>query len=230
MAAITPFTSWVGSRIFNIHQCLKNIVTLTAKIGTATDYSEFEDDGTYVAHGAATTFRDELNDLVKQGNNNPADKIETNFAEGTLDFKTTATIDNYVTMNIQLNHDRKLASNVCCHFHWFQASATMPNWLMQYRWQKNGSAKTTAWTSVKWSASAFTYTSGILNQITEFPDIVPPAGDGLSDILQVRFIRDTANASGLFTGADALAATASCTSFDAHIECDTLGSRQEYTK
>jgi hypothetical protein len=200
------------------------------KIGKSPDYTGFEVDGTMVAYGKATTFRDELNDLSRTGLNNPANAIEVDTTENTLNFKTNAVITDYATMNIQLNHDRKLGSNVHAHFHWFQSSATMPNMMVQYRWQKECSPKTTAWTSIKWVGNACEYVSGTINQITGFSEIVPPTGDSLSDILQVRFIRDTANASGLFAGADTLAAPVVCTSFDAHIECDMLGSREEYLK
>lgn len=71
---------------------------------------------------------------------------------------------------------------------------------------------------------------GALNQITDFNDITPPAGDGISNQLQVRIIRDTGNASGLFAGADGLAGDAYVTDFDTHKESDSLGSNSEYSK
>jgi hypothetical protein len=53
---------------------------------------------------------------------------------------------------------------------------------------------------------------------------------GLSDILQVRVIRDTDNASGLFAGNDPYTATVGAINFDVHYQVDTNGSRQEYAK
>jgi hypothetical protein len=132
-------------------------------------------------------------------------------------------------MNIQLNHDRDLGTNIYPHLHWWQASATMPNWLVQYRWQIQGAAKTTAWTSIEWTANAFAYSTGTLNQITTFETIAPPSGDGHSDILQFRILRDVGNDSGKFDGDDALNASVYATMFDVHKVVDKLGSASEFT-
>jgi hypothetical protein len=52
----------------------------------------------------------------------------------------------------------------------------------------------------------------------------------MSDILQLRLLRDNSNASGLFAGADPESADIEAASFDAHVEIDSFGSRQEYVK
>lgn len=201
-----------------------------ARFGTSSNNTTFEADGTMVANGNATTFRDELNDLIKSANSNPA-KLSINYSENSVEFATNATTSDYCVMNVQLNHLWKLGSELHPHLHWWQNASGVPNWLIQYRWQKEGNAKTTAWTSAVWDAHAFTYTSGTLNQITEFGHISAPVGYGqVSDIVQVRIIRDTNNTSGLFSGVDTYTGVASAVSFDIHIECDTLGSRTEYTK
>lgn len=49
-------------------------------------------------------------------------------------------------------------------------------------------------------------------------------------MIQFRVLRDNANASGVFAGADPIAAVVSLDSFDVHIETDTLGSRTQFTK
>lgn len=180
-------------------------------------------------HGTATYFDDMLHALIGQRLESPSSDVVQTIAEGTVDFKKTATLADYVMMNVQLEHKRKNGAAIHSHLHWQQASATMPNWLIQYRYQRQGQAKTTAWTPLAWTVNAFVYSSGTLNQITEFGAIVPPAGDSASDILQVRLVRDTANASGLFAGADALDGTAAALSFDVHVECDRLGSNSEYS-
>lgn len=202
----------------------------TPKFGSSTNYTEFEADGTYKAFGDATCFRDELNDLTKQSLNNPAGHIVQDFTESALTFKTNAVITDYAITNVQINHDWKAGSSVTPHIHWWQTENNVPNWLIQYRWQKNGQAKTTTWTSKAWTVNAFTYASGTLNQITSFGSIAPPANYSISDILQLRFIRDTANASTLFAGADPFTTDVSATSADVHIEVDMLGSHSEYTK
>ena len=102
--------------------------------------------------------------------------------------------------------------------------------MIQYRWQIQGGAKTTAWTNYKMNTPAFSYTSGVLNQICNGSGITPPNGAGISDILEVRIIRDNANATGIFAGANVYNATARVTSVDIHVEKDTIGSNDEYTK
>lgn len=186
--------------------------------------------GHITLHGTATYFDDMLHALIGQRLESPSSDVVQAIAEGTVDFKKTATLADYVMMNVQLEHKRKNGAAIHPHLHWQQADATMPNWLIQYRYQQQGAVKTTAWTPLRWTVNAFDYVPATtLNQITEFGAIMPPAGDSESDILQVRLLRDTANASGLFAGADALNATASALSFDVHVECDRLGSDSEYS-
>lgn len=202
-----------------------------AKLGDmVTNYTEFKADGTMQAIGDATCFRDELNDLVKAAANNPASHLVFDFTEGALVFKTNADLNDWAIMNVQINHDWKSGSNVYPHIHWFQAQNNTPNWLIEYRWQRNGQAKTTAWTRAIMTSNVFTYTAGTLNQISGFPVITPPANYNISDILQIRFLRDNANTSGLFAGADPYTADVSATSADVHIEVDMLGSHSEYVK
>jgi hypothetical protein len=101
---------------------------------------------------------------------------------------------------------------------------------VQYRWQVNGQAKTTAWSNLPMTTNAFTYVSGTLNQITHGAGIAAPANEGVSTILQVRVTRDKTNASTAFSGSDTHTVTAEITSFDVHLELDTLGSRTQYSK
>ncbi len=194
------------------------------------DYAEFDNDGTLKFYGDSTAFRDEFGPLIGAKLESPASKIVTNAAEGTITFKDSATLSDYVSMPVQINHDAKAQSDVYPHIHWWQASANIPNWLIQYRWQQNGAAKTTAWTSVKYASHAFTYVSGTLNQITAFGALSPPAATGVSVVLQLRLLRDTANASTLFTGADPLTGDVDAMFYDVHIEVDMLGSHEQYTK
>lgn len=204
--------------------------TGTPSFGTATDYTNFEADGTAQAHGAATCFRDELNDLLKTGRNNPSANLQDDLTEGALVFKTTAGTGDWALMNVQLNHDWVTGTDVEPHIHWWQDENNTPNWLLQYRFQINGGAKTTAWTSLPWVSNKFTYVSGTLNQITSFGNISTPASPGVSLQLQLRYLRDNSNASGLFSGADPFSTDASATAADTHLQVDMLGSRQQYVK
>ncbi len=204
--------------------------TLFAGDRSGGDYFTVEADGTWELVGAATTWRDELGPLIGQRLESPGSDIVQNNAEGTLTFKASATLADYVTYSLQLNHDWDIGETVEFHIHWWQVSANVPNWLIQYRWQANGQAQTAAWTSLAWSTNVFAYTAGTLNQITDFGTITPPANAGISDIFQVRLIRDTANGSGLFAGADPEAADVDAMSSDMHRTSNTMGSRTEYAK
>lgn len=196
----------------------------------AGNYLQISDSGILTLNGSATVFDDLLGQLIGQKLESPSSAIVQNSAEGSVTFKTTSGLSDYVVTLPQMRHSWKIGSVVYPHIHWWQTSSSIPNWMIQYRWQDQGTAKTTAWTSVKYDSHAFTYTSGTLNQITGFPDITPPVGAGLSDILQFRIIRDNANASGLFSGADPVATDIDAVSFDCHIEIDSLGSDEEYVK
>ncbi len=201
-------------------------------VGAISDgnYTEFEADGTRVAKGDATTWKDELGPLTGRRLESPSSRIVYNLPEGSVTFKSNATLADYVIINLQINHDWEIGTNIDFHIHWWQNQAAIPNWLIGYRWQVNGQAKTTAWTNYRWTTNIFTYVSGTLNQITDFTIITPPGGAGISDILQIRLYRDTANDSTLFTGVDPVATDVDGISSDAHKKINTDGSRQEYTK
>ena len=194
------------------------------------NYSGFEDDGTLVNYGNSTTYEDLVAELIGKKLESPSSKITQDTAEGTVVYSSTCTLADYIVVNSQMSHKWKMGSDIHPHIHWHQAQASIPNWMIQYRWQRNGQPKTTAWTSVKMNTNAFTYTSGTLNQISSLPAITPPENYSISDIFQVRVIRDTGNASGLFTGLDLYTGSVSALSYDLHFVADTLGSRTEYTK
>ena len=206
----------------------------TAQFGDVAggNYSEFESDGTLVAVGDAVAWRDELQPLTGSRLESPSSDIVLNLAEGSVTFETGARYaTDYVTTSLQLNHDWELGTNIHAHLHWWQVSANVPNWLLGYRWQKQGDTKTTSWTNLAIDSHIFTYSAGTLNQISEWAEITPPVGYGqVSDIVQFRIYRDVTNASTLFGGADPEAADVDAVNFDIHIEVDTLGSRQEYVK
>lgn len=206
----------------------KGIETLN-KFGTDANYSEFENDGTLVFNGSATVFDDESGSGINLQRTGVG--ISNNLQEATVEYLGSANLDDYISTSMQMKHKWKLGTKIKPHIHWQQNQAIVPNWLIQYRWQSNGEIKNTSWTSVKCTNNTFTYTSGILNQISEIIDgITPPENASLSDIIQFRVLRDSGNDSGLFTGVDIYSGVASLMSFDFHMEIDTVGSRQEYIK
>jgi len=199
--------------------------------GDDTNHADFDGTGHLTFAGTARPWRDELGELL--GKKRIGVRITEDLAEGTLLFSDSCQIaDDYVITNVQLNHDKDLTVSIYPHLHWFQASANVPNWLLQYRWQVNGAAKTTSWTPVKSTGLAFAYSAGTLHQISLWAAIAVPGGSTLSDIVQFRIMRDTDNDSGLFgtPGTDPLSGNASALMFDVHFQINSLGSTDEYTK
>jgi hypothetical protein len=193
------------------------------------DYLEIEDDGTIEMHGDATVFRDELGDLTGLAVLGTGIAIDT--AENEVKFAPGCDPTNdYLYANVQMNHDRLHGAKVYPHIHWVQASDQIPNWLLQYRWQRNGSTKVTAWTNYPMKSNAFTLSGTSFLQISYGAGLTPPANDGISDIMQVRVSRDKGNISTAFSATDSYTGTVNGISFDIHLELDTLGSRQEYVK
>ena len=177
-----------------------------------------------------TGYDDLQGPLLGRNLESPASNIIQNNAEGAITFKTTARLTDYVVINLQLAHRWKIGGSIKPHIHWFQNYPETPNFMIQHRWQRNGEAKTTAWTSSKWSDTTFPFVSATFNQITSFGVITPPDGYNISDILQIRLIRDYTNQSTLFSGADTYTGDVNVMSLDCHYEADGIGSVKEYTK
>jgi hypothetical protein len=223
----------IETGIGDVHDLLSNVTKVgnELRIGTANDYTAIEEDGTVRSNGNATVFLDELNDLLKTGVNNPSDHLVQDLEEGALHYKNNCDLNDYSLMNVQINHSWKNGSSVEPHIHWEQTSNATPNWLIQYRWQRNGQNKTTAWTGKNWATNAYNYAANsTTNQITSFGNIAPPANYSMSDIFQIKILRDVVNTSNLFLGNDSYTGNASAISVDIHIECDTNGSRGLYIK
>lgn len=217
---------------FNPGTCI-NLDIESAFFGTETNNTSFDDDGHQTMTGNATVFKDELQSLLTQLKNNPADRLVANIAEGTLDFKSNAVLADYAVMNVQINHDAKIGANVYPHLHFFQNQNAMPNWMLQYRWQSNGKIKDATWKDLRMNIPAvIPYAAGVLVQIAKAATpITPPETASISDILQLRLIRDTNNASTLFTGGnDTYTGNAEALNFDVHYEINSIGSNQEYVK
>lgn len=202
----------------------------TNKFGGQNDYIEIDDQGRLRLAGTATVHDDLAWPLIGSRLESPSSHIVTNNAECTIEFKTSCDLTDYLITVPQITHKWLLGSAIHPHLHWEQTSANMPNWMIQTRWQMQGAAKTTSWTSMPRTTNAFAYSGGTLNQITAFGSITPPAGYGLSDIVDIRVLRDVSNTSGLFSGADGLGVSVFAKSFDCHVEMDTLGSNDEYVK
>jgi len=196
---------------------------------TGGDYTGFKDNGRQEMSGAARGWRDELGDILTIQNSGTG--FSLNPSECTVDVIQGANLSDFLYKNTQLNHDRDLTSNIFPHIHFFQTQNFAPNFLIEYRWQINGGSKVTGWTRIPCNTLVHNYVSGTLNQIATTASGIPvPVGTDISDIVQFKFYRDNANASGEFAGASSYTGTISLLSFDTHILFDTLGSETQGAK
>lgn len=180
--------------------------------------------------GSATMFDDLTADITRA--KTVGTHVTFNDTEDTLDFSNLSSLSDYAVQIFQIKHGWKVGSVVYPHIHFFQTEDLLPNLLLEYRWQINGEVKTDSWTRLPFNGAAFPFPPGpvTLNQIMYTPPLTPPIGSELSDVIQTRIIRDMSNASGLFTSPDNYTGNVSVTSFDIHIELDTLGSNLQYIK
>lgn len=160
----------------------------------------------------------------------PNSRVVQNDAEGAYYYKDTADSTDYIWTNIQLNHDRQLGATMEAHLHWWQLGTSNPNWVIQYRYQMQGGLKRVDWNNLAIEGNAFTGGSSLINQISSFTNILPPASDGLSDMLQVRIVRDTVNGLSMYSGNDVVTGDVYIVGFDIHKPCDSNGSNQIYVK
>ena len=192
--------------------------------------------GAHKAGMYADTYFDDLQySLVGQKIVSPSSHITYSTNSTLVMFlKTCDWNDDWLTMVIQMSHRWKTGSVVYPHLHWIQTAAAMPNMLIGWVWQVNGAATTTeTFTSIIHSSNVYKWSSGSLNQISKFGSITPPEGAGLSDLLCIKLMRDVANESTLFTGAEVdldVQDNVYAYSFDIHFEIDQAGSDEEYVK
>ncbi len=222
----------------NVDLGTHSITATGGRFGTSVNYTDINSNGHQTMAGDARPWRDELGDALGLQSNGAG--VSINLAESTVDLVYNATYNvnpalaDFLYKNVQLNHDRDLTASIYPHIHWFQAKNYTPNLLLEYRWQKNGSAKTTAWTKLKCTDLIFPYTSGTIHQISDAAAIAVPVGTTLSDIVQFRIYRDTTNASTEFAGACPYNtggnASVPVLSFDVHLMINSVGSDSEYIK
>jgi hypothetical protein len=207
-----------------------NIIIIGQVLGTSPNYTTWNATSGHVTmFGDARPWRDELGDALSL--RSIGTRVTQNASESTVEFTSlAAAATDYLFLNVQLNHDKDLAASIYPHIHFFQESNAVPNFLLQYRWQVNGGSKVTSWTNLKCNTLAVAWGSGTRNNIAYSSPITVPAGTTLSDIVQFRICRDTANVSTLFAGADPYSGTVGITAFDVHFMINSFGSDTEYTK
>lgn len=216
-------------RIGNIEDLFPITDITNLNIGTSPNLTCFNSAGHQTMSGTARPWRDEMGELLIKSKNGT--RITNDLTNGLVDFSDTCQIaDDWIIINIQLNHDKDLQSALHPHLHFKQTASGVPNWLLAYRWQTNGETTASGWLYDIYQDVVFEYSGGELNQIAYFSAINPPGNAGLSDIVQIKLFRDTDNDSTLFSGSDPVSGDAGATMFDVHFQINSLGSDNEYTK
>jgi len=197
--------------------------------------TRFETDGTMVAEGEATVYDEVSQSFVGANIFAVAGRVDYNFNELTVDFATNARYpDEPIGIVIQAMHSWKIGGKVRPHLHWIQNQDAIPNILVAYRVYNNGEDVPSSWTLKALTSSdlAFAYPgSGSIQQIVSFNlDDSVFSSARLSFTFDCKIYRDTANASGLFAGADPYTGIFSAKYYDIHFEKDMNGSRQEFVK
>jgi hypothetical protein len=187
-------------------------------VGGDTHYAEFATDGTLTLNGDAT-YWDDLSFPLTQGKQGNTTKPDYSYTElGYLFPQNDA--DEILYLSVQLPHRWKIGSTIYPHIHWHQSADQNVTWKIDYRWFNIGESVPGVWSTYTMDGLVIAYTSGNVHQISRNVLGIDGTGKTLSSCLQIKLYRDD----NVYTG-DALA-----TMFDIHIECDALGSSQEFVK
>lgn len=164
-------------------------------------------------------------------------RLEYDLFNGGLTFATNARYpEEPVSVPVQMKHAFRYGAGTYWHphLHWLQASAQMPQFLLGYKITNFGmpSVIETDWSNYTFMIpdhNVFTYSSGVLAQMTGFPRI-DLSSARLSASIDFVLFRDTAGASSFYAGADPYLDDVTVKYFDSHVQSDQLGSREEYEK
>lgn len=201
-----------------------------AKIGNGVDYQHIEEDGTQQSIGNATVWDDIIGSLVASRLESTAGKLNYNYDNNSITMQpggSPLNIADRLIFNFQHPHralqslDGTTLAYQHMHIHWEQTSTDQIEWQLDYRVQRNGQSKETAWTSLTSNStddSVFTYTTGTLNQITNL-GVVPVIHPSLSATVQYRLTRTDGTTGDIET-----------LFIDAHVLIDMDGSRTQWTK
>lgn len=182
----------------------------------ATNFSEFESDGTLKFNGAATVW----NDIIIQTSNLRPGNTPPTFAaflSGIFGFRFDAGAADEVHGAFELPHNYKEGTNLVVHCHWSPTTTNTGNIVFgfEYSHATDSAVFSNASTPTSTPAAA----PGVINQLSR-KDIVTITGTGfkIGDIIAFRFFRQNG-------GTDTFTGNAFVHSIGIHYETDTVGSR-----
>jgi hypothetical protein len=188
-----------------------------ARFGDGTNYTIFRKDGSMFMAGSATVWDDLVVPLTtaKQGANDKPAFDETNVGYLFPSSDTSA----IMYMIVQFPHAWKQGSRIFPHVHWQQGASGSVVFSMEYRWQNIGDP-VSASALYNMTIPETLYTSGSIHQINNNPTGIDGIGKTISSIMLIKLYRND----NTYTG------NALTYQFDIHIEKDSLGSKEEYSK
>lgn len=185
--------------------------------------AKFESDGTLIFSGGATVWEDMQMPGFSMTPGATAPTLVSFGPSGSLKayaFAGTGPAQS-VHFSIQLPHSWA-GTDVSMHIHWAptDANAGDVQWNLEYSWATIDSAFGAPTTiTVVQAASGVAWA----HQIISFP-LISATGKGISSILMCRLFRDSA------AGADTYGSSAIILQADAHVELNSLGSREMFSK
>jgi hypothetical protein len=212
----------------------------TTTLGTATDNTTIEADGTMKFNGNATVWND-LNvypDATSRGSSNPPTwgggsstyfKNDGASSQGVFLWMFSSSTEQELYFTIQIPHPYKVGTTLYPHVHWTTKTGTPSGtnvvWGFEYTVVAIGGVfgNTTTITGNTVIASIGT-PSGTGQHLITSLGTISGTGIGISTILVCRVFRKTADANDTFGN------EVGFLGFDIHYEADTSGSRQEFIK
>ena len=202
------------------------------EIGTATNFTEIEGDGTIEFHGEATVWNDYVVPFSSVKTKDTKAPTWQLFKDGISQYgfsdQGTESNEEEVGFTIQLPHDWD-GSAIYPHVHWSPAGNGTGSvvWGIEYTWVNYNSSSNLAFptSEIDTVHSEYLSNNGLQHLIASFDPITPSAAQNkISSILVVRFYRHSS------ITADDYLDDAFALSFDIHYRTNTMGSRDPFTK
>lgn len=199
------------------------------EMGSTTDYTEIEADGTIEFHGDATVWNDYVVPFSAVKTKNTKIPSWESFMGEIYQYAFDGSgTDQEVGFAIQMPHDWD-GSAIYPHIHWSPSTddGGAVVWGIEYTWVEYNDTAPLEFPATITSTTISEELSGDGHKhlITAFNAITPSGDqDNISSILVVRFFRNSS------VTEDDYEHDAFALSFDIHYRLNTLGSREEFTK
>lgn len=224
---VAPRIDFGNGVTFTSLDIIEFLTSKTAKFGDAygSNYSEFEDDGTLVAHGDATTYDDVYPSSVNVGVGETAPGW-TNYSGNFKAYEFTGGVANKeLQIGYQIYHSYEEGTDINPHIHAYIANDGVGGTIIfdiEYWWGNVGDTGAISSTTIQASLTLPADTTIRQNQIIAPATPINGVGKKISSFLGTRLVRRQ--------DLDTFAGSAWLLSADVHIKKNMNGSRSEFTK